>query len=62
MNVYSLAQQTNIIQEVNDQQFMNVSANNLRETDDFDSNPVDNMMSMCDLKLLPTQYSEDGIS
>ena len=41
---------------------MNVSTCQLPETDDFDSNPIDNMMSICDVKLKPTQYSEDGFS
>lgn len=62
MNIYALGQQTNIMQEVNSQQFMNVSPCHIPETDDFDSNPIDNMMSMCDAKLMPTQYSEDGFS
>jgi hypothetical protein len=61
MNLYSLEQLSKLIQEINEQNVLTVTSTDIRETEDLAIQPVDNMMSMSELKLmqLPTQYTED---
>lgn len=51
MNVYSLGQLSNLVQEVNEQELMTVISTEIPETADFNSHPADNMMSMSDLRI-----------
>lgn len=51
MNVYSVDQLSKLIQEINEQAAMAARASTIEETEDFNANPKDNMMSMSEVSL-----------
>lgn len=52
MNVYSVDQLSKLMQEINEQAAMAAHVSTIEETDDFNSNPKDNMMSMSEVTLM----------
>lgn len=51
MNVYSVDQLSKLIQEINEQAAMAARASTIEETEDFNANQKDNMMSMSEVSL-----------
>lgn len=52
MNVYSVDHLSKLIQEVNEQAAMAAHVSTIEETEDFNANPKDNMMSMSEVTLM----------
>lgn len=52
MNLYSVGQLSNVMQEVNEQHVMTVTSTSIPEAADLNAHPADNMMSMSDIKLM----------